>query len=173
MIDVNTLSKVFDSSNSEHARFKPVATWVTVGAGSVIWGGSAYIRELGNGRYLRFFGELTKANRAVRMDTLAVDDRARKLKARVPEREFDDPHIVALVGIARCCLVCTDDTKSLPYLRRRDLYPDGVRVPRIYRSLSDAKHCSNRLIVSACPKRIAIHPGGKKPKARPTVEIMA
>lgn len=172
VIDANALSKVFDSSNSEHARFKPVAVWVTTGTGSVVWGGSKYIKELGKGRYLRFFGELTKANRAVMVDTAAVDERARRLRAKVPDKEFNDPHIVALVGVSRCCLVCTDDTESLPYLRRNDLYPDGVRAPHIYRQLKDAKHCSSRLIVDICPKRAAASRRGKKPKARPVVETM-
>jgi hypothetical protein len=172
VIDVNAISKVFDPRNAEHDRFRPVALWVTSGSGSVIYGGTRYLKELGEGRYLRLFTELLKARRAVRIDTRAVDDLAVKLKIKVPDKNFDDEHIVALVGLSRCCLVCTDDTKSLPYIRRSDLYPPGVKVPYIYRSLKHRKHCCSRLLVEVCPRRVAQSKGGKKPKSRPTVEAL-
>src|ERR1022692_3881693 len=129
VIDENVIGKVFDRRNVQHARFKPVKDWVTTGAGSVIYGGTKYLKELGDGRYLGLFTELLRMRRAIKVDKQAVDDRARALKVEVPDREFDDEHIVALVGISRCCVVCTDDKNAIPYLRRRDLYPPGVKVP--------------------------------------------
>lgn len=171
VIDANTISKVFDPRNVEHKRFKPVASWVTSGLGSIIYGGTKYMKELGEGKYLQLFLELLRARRAVRMDTKAVDDLALKLKAAVPDEDFDDEHIVALVGISRCCLVCTDDARSIPYLRPRNLYPPGAKPPHIYRSLSDKKHLHSRFIVEVCPKRTALSRRGKKPKSRAIVDI--
>jgi hypothetical protein len=136
VIDENVISKVFDRKNAQHNRFKPVKVWVTTGTGSVIYGRTKYLKELGKGKYLGLFTELVKMRRAVKVETKLVDDRALMLKAKVPDEEFDDEHIVAIVGVSRCCLVCTDDTRSIPYLRRKDLYPPGVRVPQIYRSAS-------------------------------------
>jgi hypothetical protein len=171
VIDANVIGKVFDRRNNEHARFKPVTLWVTIGNGSVVYGGTKYLKELGGGKYLALFAELAKVRRAVRVSTKAVDDRARQLKELVPEDEFDDEHLVALVGISRCCLVCTDDLKFLPYLRRKDLYPDGVRVPHVYRAIADRRYCSDRLIVEICPRRVALSRRGKKSKSRPKVAI--
>jgi len=171
VIDANVIGKVFDPYSAEHARFRPIALWVTRGSGSVIYGGSKYKKELGGGRYLNLFKELGTARRAVLVGTRDVDERARVLKKLVPEAKFNDEHIVALVGISKCCLVCTDDLECLPYLRRKDLYPDGVRVPRVYRSIADKKHCRGGLVVGMCPKRVISLRHRKKPRARPKVTI--
>jgi hypothetical protein len=171
VIDANVIGKVFDPHSAEHPRFKPIALWVTTGNGSIIYGGTKYKKELGEGRYLTLFKELGTARRAVVLDAKDVDDRARLLKKLVPEKAFNDEHLIALVGISRCCLVCTDDIDFLPYLKRKDLYPSGVRVPYVYRSIADRKHCCDRLIVEICPKRIMSLRDRKKPKARPKVEI--
>jgi hypothetical protein len=172
VIDANAVSKVFDADNAEHPRFKPVAAWVASGAGSVIYGGSTYMRQLGEGKFLSLFVELRKAQRAVSIDDADVDKRELILKERVPDKEFDDAHIVALVGLSKCCLVCTDDLASLPYLKRKDLYPPGVKVPHIYRNLEDRRHCCGRLIVDVCPKRTPAPLTNKKSKKRPRVEIL-
>jgi hypothetical protein len=171
IIDANTIGKVFDLRNADHKRFSPVAAWVTTGTGSVVYGGTKYLKELGGGRYLDLFSQLAKAGRAVCINTKAVDDRARELKARVPDKEFDDEHLVALVGLSKCCLVCTDDVRALPYLKRKDLYPPGVRVPFIFRSPADKKHCCDRFIVEVCPKRAMPSRRRKKPRSRPPVDI--
>jgi hypothetical protein len=171
VIDASAMSRVFDNRNAEHHIFKPVAAWVLTGNGSVIYGGTKYLQELGYGKYLALFQRLRKAKRAVLVDRKSVDDRAAALKIMVPEKNFNDPHIVALVGISRCCVVCTSDDKALPYIRRRELYPDGVRVPFVYNTLAAKKHCCNRHLVDICPKR-AIAKRGKKPKSRPSVKLV-
>lgn len=173
IIDANVIGKVFNSRNSEHERFKPLSLWVTRGNGTVVYGGTKYIKELNKGQYLALFVELTKAGRAVNVDAQRVDDRARQIKAIVSNDDFDDEHIVALVGVSRCRLVCTDDVRSLPYLKQRRLYPTGVKVPNIYRSPSDKKHCSTKLLVGVCRDRspAMANRAGKKPKARRKVEI--
>ncbi len=173
VIDANTLSKVFDQTNAQHSRFKPVFRWVMSGNGSVVYGGTKYIKELGRGRYASLFVELVKIRRAVEIPKKAVDDRAAELKRLVPDDDFDDEHIVALIGISGCRLVCTGDKRSLPYLRRRDLYPQGVRIPTVYRSQVDQRHCCDGLIADICPKRILRSRQRKKPKARPKIELMA
>jgi len=171
VIDANVIGKVFDRRNAEHARFRPIATWVTTGNGSVIYGGTKYMKELGEGKFLALFTELSKVRRAIMVSAMAVDDRARVLKELVPDKDFDDEHIVAIIGVSRCCLVCTDDVRALPYLKRKDLYPDGVKIPHIYRSLADKRHCCNRLIVEICPNRSVPVRRGKKPKSRPKVAM--
>src|ERR1022692_2476003 len=122
VIDANVIGKVFDPHSAEHHRFRPIALWITTGNGSVIYGGTKYMKELGSGKYLALFKELGTARRAVVIGTKNVDDRARALKQLVPEVEFNDEHLIALIGISKCRLVCTDDLKFLPYLRRKDLY---------------------------------------------------
>jgi hypothetical protein len=171
VIDENAIGKVFDRRNAQHERFKPVKDWVTTGTGSVIYGGTKYLKELGKGKYLGIFAELLRMRRAINVDKQAVDDRALELKAEVPDKDFDDEHIVALVGISRCCVVCTDDKRSIPYLRRQDLYPTGVKVPHIYRALADKKYCCMKMIVEICAARAtSIRRRRRKPKSRPKLD---
>lgn len=172
IIDVNCIGKVFDQKNAEYQRFQPVHLWVMTGDGSVIYGGTKYLKELGEGKYLNLFTELLKVRRAIKINSESVDKRAVQLKIRVPDDAFDDEHIVALVGISRCCVVCTDDVNSLPYLKRRDLYPSGVKVPKIYRSIEDKKLCSSRLMSEICPSRLPQRRrNNKKPKSRPKIHL--
>jgi len=171
VIDANTIGKVFDSRNADHSRFKPVARWVTHGHGSVIYGGAKYLAELGKGKYLGLYVELLKNGRAVRIDRKSVDDRAVLLKAKIKDKKFNDEHIVALVGLSKCRLVCTDDIESLPYLKRKELYPQGVRVPYIYRNPADSKHCCTQMIVEICKQRSATSRRDRKPKQRPPVKM--
>lgn len=173
VIDANVLGKVFDRNNVDHARFKPVCEWVVDGSGSVVFGGSKYLKELGSGKYLKLFTELKKVRRAVEIPKKEVDDRARELKAIVRDENFDDEHIVAIVGLSKCRLVCTDDERLLPYLKRKDLYPQGVRVPKVYRSTTDRQHCVDRLLVGICPKRNQMTRRERKPKNRPRVPTNA
>jgi hypothetical protein len=171
VIDTCVIGKVFDPNNAQHERFKPVMLWVMEGTGSVIYGGTKYLKELGDGRYLSLFKELRTAQRAVSVDTEAVDARATKLKLMVPDEAFDDEHIVALVGISKCCLLCTDDVVALPYIKRKDLYPPGVKVPHIYRTLADKRHCCTKLLVAICPERPTTERWEKKRKSRPKVHV--
>ena len=46
VIDANSIGKVFDKRNAAHGRFKPVYLWVMNGDGSVIFGGSRYLKRV-------------------------------------------------------------------------------------------------------------------------------
>jgi hypothetical protein len=176
VIDPGALSKVFDSSNLEHIQFKPVKDWVLDGNGSVVFGGTKYIEELGPGRYRALFLELKKIDRAVTTNTAAVDDRASYLKTLVADEDFDDEHLVAIVGVTGCCVICTADDRFLPYLRRKDLYPPGIKVPFLYQNLHHKGHCCERRIAAICPKRVVpasrrLGRKSKKPKGRPKIKF--
>ena len=171
IIDTNCFSKVFDTQNAQHQRFQPVFKWVTSGDGRVIYGGTKYNREItGMRRFLRLLVELGRKGRLIRINDARVDSVAAKLKSVVPDAEFDDEHLVAMVAVSKCCVVCTDDTRCLPYLRDRRLYPRGVKPPNIYRLYTDARFCCGRYIAEICrPRPLARRSTEKKPKARPKV----
>ena len=67
---------------------------------------------------------LRLGGRLVRIPDDAVDALAAELKKRVPQKEFNDEHIVALVALSKCCVVCTDDKRAIQFLKRKD--PKGV-----------------------------------------------
>jgi hypothetical protein len=150
IIDTCTFASVFDEHCREYSRFAPIVEWLTTGNGKIIFGGSKYKHEIRGSKFLRILTEFERKGKLVRVSDAKVDRLARELKRRVPERAFNDEHLVALVSITRCCVVCTDDKAAVPYLKRRDLYPRGVKPPKIYRHKAHASLCRSEHIVSAC-----------------------
>jgi len=49
----------------------------------------------------------------------------------VDDKKFDDPHIVAILRLSGCGVVCTCDEKAIPFLKDKKLYGDGKK-PKIY-----------------------------------------
>jgi hypothetical protein len=144
---------VFDGKNKKHSKFIPVLNWIN-GKGRMVYGGTKYNDELGKAaKYLPYVVELSKRRRTVQIPNATVDPIAADLKAQCPEPEFDDEHIVALVIASRCCVVCTDDSVAIDYLKRSDLFNpyDGVSRPKIYRGHKSHKTlCCDDHLVGAC-----------------------
>jgi rRNA-processing protein FCF1 len=149
VIDTCAFSKVFNENNKEHINFAPIYKWIMKRNGKIIIGGAKYAKEVVKNN-LNFLSELERMNRIVRLDNKKVDDRAKELKELEPNKKFNDEHIVAMVGISRCCVVCTDEKEANPYLKRRDFYPDGMKPPKVYSAKSHAPLCCQRNIVKAC-----------------------
>lgn len=149
IVDVNCFQLVF----SRNPRFAPVFKWLMSDfGGRLIYGGEKYKREVRPylKQFLGVLGELERKGRVVRLRDRDVDESAMVLKKKEPDPDFDDEHIVAMVGISKCCVVCTDDRRAVRFLRRRDLYPEGVKPPKIYRSERNAHLCSRKNVVGIC-----------------------
>jgi len=154
IIDANTIPSVFDSKSKEHASFVPVLTWITTGKGRIIYGGSKYRSELGRlPVYLRLIANLERQGRVIILPNSPVDRYAAKLKIKVPAKKFDDEHIVAIVAVSGCRVVCTSDKTAHIYLRRRDLYPSGVKRPKIYSAARHVNLCRDQNIAEICQGR--------------------
>ena len=101
-------------------------------------------------RYIRIINELDRAGKVVKVSNTLVDRIAAQLKAKIPDAQFNDEHIVAIVIVSRCKIVCSDDKESYPYIRRPDLYPKGMKRPKIYRSQGHGQMCCKSNIVAIC-----------------------
>ena len=153
IVDANCFGSVFNKKAQEHTRFEPVFNWLFKGyGGRLIYGGTKYKREvdLRNSKYRPLLAELERKGRLLAIPDGKVDRVAAELKRRVPDADFDDEHIVALVVVSKCCVVCTDDKRSFPFLRRKDMYPLGVKPPKIYQSPKNAKLCCSKHVVKIC-----------------------
>lgn len=172
IIDTVCFSKVFDPANAEHDRFQPVFSWVMDGDGSMIYGGTTYRIEISERikRFGRLLVDLERKRRLIRLDDTRVDETEAKLKVLEPCKEFNDAHIVAMVIVSKCCVVCTDDAESLPYLADRRLYPRGTKPPHVYHLKDHAKLCCGRFMAKICLARPLVSHGRnqRKPKARPS-----
>ncbi len=171
IIDTVCFPKVFDPTNAQHERFQPVFAWVMDGGGSIVFGGTKYRTEICERirRFGRLLVDLERKNRLVRLNDSRVDATEAKLKELEPCKEFNDAHIVAMVIVSKCCVVCTDDIESLPYLADRRFYPRGTKPPHVYHAKDHAGLCCGKYMADICRARPAVShgPNKRKPKARP------
>src|SRR5439155_23669807 len=152
VVDTCCLASVFDRRSKNHDRFAPVLRWITNGKGRLIYGGTKYNKELSMVRkFVPIVAELRRGGRAIQVSTREVDSMAQTLKSRIPDKDFDDEHIVALVIVSRCCVVCTDDKRAMPYLTRTELHREvKLRVPKIYQRRQHDTLCCDQNIVPIC-----------------------
>jgi len=153
VIDANCFGSVFNQTSKRHKNFAPVWRWIYEGRGRMIYGGTKYNKELQDCKMLGVVSELSKKRKTVHIANAIVDSIAAALKAKFPEPEFNDEHIVALVIASRCRVVCTDDKPAMTYLRRMDVFAhyDGIQRPKIFRGHKNhVKMCCDDHIVAAC-----------------------
>jgi len=149
VIDACCIPKVFDRGNRQHPNYAPVLEWVSNGNGRMIYGGTKYgteLRELP--RYLGVIAELQRKGRAVVLPKARVDAIADALKAEIADPAFNDEHLVAIVIVSRCRVVCTEDKVAIPYLKRRQFYScHGIKKPKIYQSSRNKSLCCDKNVV--------------------------
>ena len=106
VIDTCTFASVFDPNSRKHNDFRPVRRWIVSGNGKVVYGGTKYKQELRKtSKYLRIIAELSKASRVVAIPDESVDAKQREIEKAFNHRDFDDPHIVAIVIVSGCRLI--------------------------------------------------------------------
>lgn len=152
VIDACCLANVLNPADQRHIHFAPVFEWVFNGKGRVIYGGTKYKHELSKlPRYLGLLAELERKGRVIQLSDAEVDAIANVLKAEVGDAQFNDEHLVAIVIVSRCLIVCTNDTVAKSYLKRRAFYScRGVSRPKIYSSERNKNLCCDKHISPVC-----------------------
>lgn len=152
VIDTCCLAKVFDPGNTEHFRFAPVWDWINVGNGRMIYGGTKYLAELSQMvRFLRLMTDLSRRGRVIVLPKENVDEIEDKVKRKVGDGSFNDEHLVAIVIASGCRVICTDDHKAMPYLKRADLYADyDLKRPFIYTNQNHGRVCCDKYLPRVC-----------------------
>ncbi len=151
IIDICALSSVFVVDSSDHKEFRPVMKWVVSGRGKVIYGGTKYKQELTKAKkYIKFFGQLKRAGKIVELSAVDVDKVQKTLERKISHRDFDDPHLVAMVIVSKCRLICTNDNRAIPFLKNSKLYPKHFPAPKIYKSAKNATLLRDDYIVEVC-----------------------
>jgi hypothetical protein len=62
---------------------------------------------------------------------IPIDEYADKLKLLCQDAAFNDEHLVAILNVSGCKLVCTKDIEAMPYIKRKEFYSDH-KIPQIY-----------------------------------------
>ena len=149
--DTCCLSCVFKPQNATHAEFRPVLEWVLRGKGRMIYGGTKYKNELGLVTSLiPVLSELERAGRIVLLPDEDVNFEEQRVEKLAEGKGFDDAHLVAIVIVSGCQVVCTNDGGAERCLKRRVFYPHGLRKPKIYKRSSHCNLLCDTNIVSIC-----------------------
>ena len=135
IVDTNVFASVFDQKSKEHKDFKPVKDWIFESNGILVLGGTTFEKELLlPDKYRKFILQLLIAGKAKKINSADVDRHQKQVEKIIPDEEFDDKHIAALVRACGCKLICTKDTRSIPYLRDLKLYKNRGESPKFYTS---------------------------------------
>lgn len=147
VVDTCVIARFFTQGDRD---YEPVRHWVLTGRGKMVMGGTTYRNELTKmRRYLGIVTELARQGRVVALDETEVDEIERWVRDRKPDPDFDDPHIIAIVDLSGCRIVCTADSRSDRFIRDSGLYQRSRR-PSIYRSRSHAHMVRDSNIVGRC-----------------------
>lgn len=149
VIDTNVLASVFKSASANHNNFKPVLDWVTLGKGKVVFGGTKYIKELGP-NYGKLFLLLRDINKAVFIPNDLVDKEENIVSEMIVHPDFDDQHLVGLLRVSKCKLICSDDARAYQFFRHLDFFGVAANRPRIYSSAGNIGLLCDRHIADVC-----------------------
>lgn len=154
VVDVNCLPAVLNEKHSAHAEFEPVLNWIQEGKGKLVYGGSKYMQELGClTRYLKVVATLENKRRTVHVPDQEVDHEQNEIDRFYSHSKFDDSHLVAIILVSRCRLLCSLDKNSHPFITSNQFY-DGrhpsVKKPKIYSSRKHIGLLVGKNIASIC-----------------------
>ncbi len=149
VIDTNTLASVFKRDSANHQEFKPVLDWIITGKGKIVFGGSKYISEL-KGNYLSLFTQFKKAGKAINISSDIIDAEEANVTNQISHPDFDDQHLVSLLKVSGCKLICSLDSRAYPYFRHQLFFNPAANRPRIYCSSGNASLLCDRHIADVC-----------------------
>ena len=152
VIDTNAMASVFVTSSKDHNQFKPVYDWILHKNGKIVYGGTTYFNELAKtGKFVPIFRRLKDIGKVIELhDCKKVDAIEEELKAKVSDKKFNDPHIVAIIAVSKCKIVCTKDRESFEFIKNKALYPKGTRPPKIYKQKRNKDILNNHNIAEIC-----------------------
>lgn len=133
IIDTCVMSKVFCSTDQGHKDFKPVLDAMKKGKCIMIFGGAKFLGEMSKQKKLvPLINKMKNVGMMRRLDDKMVDVEQKKIEQIITHPDFDDPHLPAMSIVGNCHLICTEDKRCIPHLKRRDIYSTHFRTPRFY-----------------------------------------
>jgi hypothetical protein len=135
IIDTNCFANVFSRNSANHNEFKPVLDWILKGKGIIIFGGTKYKAELGKApKYMTILRYLKEKNKVFIGNDENIDRIQSEIETLNQDPDFDDPHLPAIVIDTKCKIICSEDKRSIPFVKSRKFYPNGFTPPVYYTS---------------------------------------
>ena len=151
VVDTNVIPSVFNPQSADHQEFQPVFAWIAHGRGKMVYGGTKYIEELNKfTKYNSLLAELRRIRKIVLVDKASVDSIQEEVSQKIKHKDFNDQHIIAIVIVSGCKLVCSNDKKSYPFVKKKSLYPNGAQRPKIYSSRRHTNLLTDKYIAKCC-----------------------
>ena len=142
ILDTNCFSHVFNRADVRHNDFSPFLEWLISGSGYLVYGGTKYKDELQKAtKYLKLFSILNQYNKAIPYNSKLIDQEMERIVKQVNNTTFDDPHLAAIVVITKSRVICSGDSRSFSFLKRKDIYNGQVDCPKFYTGIK----CSHLL----------------------------
>lgn len=140
VIDTDSLSRVLDEKNREHNEYVPLYRSIIEQKQTIIiYGGTKYNGELKRAnKFLKLFSEFRKTGMAKDIDDQSVDKEEKRIIKKADDSNFNDHHIVAIVIIGRCNIICSKDSNSHEHYKNGRYYPSHFTKPKIYNGLSSS-----------------------------------
>lgn len=133
VVDPPMFIVLFKKSDPLHCEFADIYDWLINKNGVIVYGGTAYKEQLN--KVSSAFGVLAELKRQNKIRFVAdseVDDAASYAKSICGSNDFDDEFLVGIVSVSGARVVCVNDPRSHKYIKRKDLYLNNVKRPRIY-----------------------------------------
>lgn len=136
IIDTCVIHCVFGEKSKNHANFEAVLTWLRDRDGKMIYGGNKYKKELKSsiGKYRKLFSQLLKSGKIIQLNDANVDSIQKDIENLETNKDFDDPHLIAIIIESGCKILCTNDKRAIKFLKKPHLYPRPGMRPSIYTS---------------------------------------
>jgi hypothetical protein len=133
VVDINTFAPVFESQSTDGQEFSQVFSWIKSTKGACfVYGGTKYKAELRKAhKYFSLLTELQKKGKVTQIDDTLVDAYEKKLEGMCSDSAFNDKHLVAIIEVSNCRLICTKDEEAMPYIKNKAFY-ESSSPPKIY-----------------------------------------
>lgn len=135
IIDTNCVPTLFNRRSENFKELEPVLNWILKGKGVMIIGGTKYKEEISKLRnYLGIIRLLKEGGKLQEGDLNEIDNYQRKVERLNSDPDFDDPHLVAIVFVTKCKIICSADGRSVKHVTDAKYYPTNFRKPVYYMS---------------------------------------
>lgn len=151
VVDPPLFISIFKSSDPDYSNFSGLRNWIENGPGKFVLGGSLYRKELLNvWSVLSLLSNFERSGKTVSIDDSNVDKEVKAVKQLNKSKDFDDPHLAALVRASLCKIIATRDKRSHKHLTDSTLYKKPCSKPKIYSGNRNNKILCKKNVASCC-----------------------
>lgn len=148
--DPPIFAPMLNPKDPEHGDFSPIFHWVMNGHGKFVIGGEQYTQELSRiSGVLSVIVQLERMGKIIRTKKDVTDNEVVLVKTIKPVIDFDDPHLVALVRLTGCRVVCLRDRRAHRHLKDATLYRAPGARPKLYTCAKNKYLLSKRYVPRA------------------------